>query len=240
MFGAPGCLSEASLNKNPDPPSSSTARPPLETQTNTAASSASWGVLPRTLMRLLTENESGSGKSLALHVSAIEIYQGLAYDLLRDKAPLTVGMKGANQRTGIDSSHQVAGQTANFKSAVGNTHPAGCRCQGCLGQKREEDELRRIKALLNRGGVEELFKTLAEKPGADPFKVKKLIAKAQAEQDNANAEKKKKKTDDDNDFTTVGEKIYELKTAKDVMTFARDIELSRTTVGHALNERSSR
>mmetsp|Transcript_36067 Transcript_36067/g.43446 ORF Transcript_36067/g.43446 Transcript_36067/m.43446 type:complete len:190 (+) Transcript_36067:248-817(+) len=149
-------------------------------------------------------------------------------------------MKGANQRTGIDSSHQVAGQTANFKSAVGNTHPAGCRCQGCLGQKREEDELRRIKALLNRGGVEELFKTLAEKPGADPFKVKKLIAKAQAEQDNANAEKKKKKTDDDNDFTTVGEKIYELKTAKDVMTFARDIELSRTTVGHALNERSSR
>merc|ERR1711957_1074711 len=26
MFGAPGCLSEASLNKNPDPPSSSTAR----------------------------------------------------------------------------------------------------------------------------------------------------------------------------------------------------------------------
>jgi hypothetical protein len=49
------------------------------------------------------------------------------------------------------------------------------------------------------------------------------------------------KGDDKNeDFATVGEKLWRIKSALDVVQFARTVELSRTTVGHASNDRSSR
>ena len=53
--------------------------------------SIDWGLMPRLLEELLnTEN-------ISVSVSAVEVYQDLAYDLLNNSAPLTVGTKGRDQ-----------------------------------------------------------------------------------------------------------------------------------------------
>jgi hypothetical protein len=189
-------------------------------------------MLPRALLALLQD------QSTTVHTSAIEVYQGLAYDLLSERAPLTVGTKGQGQRTGLGAA-QVNGRVGASKAAVGGTHPAGCRCKGCLAQKAEEDERRRMRIALNKGGSDELFRAMSEKPGADPFKIKKQSAELEKEQSRNKAPAKgKDKTNDD--FTTVGEKLWKIQSVLDVVQFARTVELSRTTVGHALNDRSSR
>ncbi|KAH8048084.1 ATP-dependent microtubule motor [Aureococcus anophagefferens] len=68
VFGPTGCLTE---------------RGGLET------GRADWGLFPRVVLALLAD---GSG---ALHASAVEVYQERAFDLLNDRAPLTVGGKSA-------------------------------------------------------------------------------------------------------------------------------------------------
>ena len=42
------------------------------------------------------------------------------------------------------------------------------------------------------------------------------------------------------DYATVGEKLLPLRTEADILNLCRTVELSRTTVSHDLNERSSR
>ena len=81
MFGPACCLTEASLEGF-----------------TPGAYPDSWGVLPQALMRLIA---GGDRRQRTVHVSAIEVYQGLAYDLLGGHAPLKVGTKGSNQRTGM-------------------------------------------------------------------------------------------------------------------------------------------
>jgi hypothetical protein len=87
---------------------------------------APWGVLRALLELIQTKNAN-------VHCSATEVYQGLAYDLLNDRSPLNVGTKRQGQRTGMGDA-KVAGRVGASKTAVGGTHPAGCRCQKCLTQ----------------------------------------------------------------------------------------------------------
>ena len=72
IFGPPGSLTQESLAQ------AGGGVPPA------------WGLLPRLALELL---RAGAGSTL--HASAIEVYQDKAYDLLADRAPLTVGTKSA-------------------------------------------------------------------------------------------------------------------------------------------------
>ena len=92
-----------------------------------------WGLLPRLALELL---RAGAGSTL--HASAIEVYQDKAYDLLADRAPLTVGTKSAGRKVeGADHGAIVIGNHGGAagacSSGVGGTahagsHPPGCRC----------------------------------------------------------------------------------------------------------------
>ncbi len=213
MFGPTGSLTISSL----DHMYKNGGLPPL------------WGILPRALMTLLSSTGRNS-QSVTLHASAIEVYQGLAYDLLNNKQPLTVGMKGANQRTGMGS----GGGTLK-KASVAGTHPGGCRCRKCVEIKEEERMLRHVRKCMRNNDIPNLFQA----KGADPMKIKRLIAKVE-KFDRMEKEGRKKKRKDDSGFATVGEKMWKLETPEDIMKLAREVEISRTAVGHALNARSSR
>ena len=196
-----------------------------------------WGILPRALMILLASGKasakaSGGGNTSAvtLHASAIEVYQGLAYDLLNQKQPLTVGIKVGKGRSNMGS----GGGTANRASVAGN-HPAGCRCYKCVKIKEEERDLMQVRKALRDGNIPMLFVA----KGADPMKIKKMIRKVEAF-DKRQKEGRKKKVTDKNGFATVGETLWKLDTPEDIMKLAREVEMSRTAMGHALNERSSR
>jgi hypothetical protein len=218
MFGPAGSLTEASLST-----CGAGGQLPKD-----------WGILPRAIMTIIDKANAASSNgevSTTVHASAVEVYQELAYDLLNNKAPLQVGMKGANQRQGMGG--DVSGGLG--KSAVNGTHPAGCRCQECVKVKEAEREMRRIVSCVRRGDTQNLF----QGSGVDPIKMKKLIAQAE---DFVKSEKnsQKRKPSQDDGFQTVGETLMPLKDGRDVMQLARTVELSRSAVAHALNERSSR
>ena len=84
-----------------------------------------WGLLPRLALELL---RAGAGSTL--HASAIEVYQDKAYDLLADRAPLTVGTKSAGRKVeGADHGAIVIGNHGGAagacSSGVGGTAHAG-------------------------------------------------------------------------------------------------------------------
>lgn len=117
--------------------------------------SIDWGLMPRLLRDLMEE------EGVSISVSAVEVYQDLAYDLMNNSAPLTVGTKGRDQHTETGEhgfgcvcvyiiylyiltqhtravsaaqmrSVKVAGPLAGQKGASsGGAHPAGCYCCYC-------------------------------------------------------------------------------------------------------------
>jgi hypothetical protein len=188
MFGPPGCLTEASLAE-------AGGRTPVE-----------WGLFPRAVLELL---QSGAG---TLHATAVEVYQNKAFDLLADRAPLTVG----SARKGV-----VVGSSAGKPLIIGNkdaesvagAHPPGCRCGPCWKANKEALSAR----LAKRDGARQDTRRagrVAKTAGAAP---------SGAEQ-----------------FATVGETVATLKTPSDVARLARTVEVTRVATGHALNARSSR
>ena len=212
MFGAPGCLSEASLEG-----------------LGSSGFAPAWGILPRALLTLLRSLPP----SAKIHASAIEVYQELAYDLLNERSPLVVGTKGSNQLSGNEGV-AVGGNIGKGKEAVGGVHPAGCRCRNCVAVKEAKAEELKRKMAERRG--ENYFTG----SGMDPMKMaKEARAKEKAAAKQA-AKPVAAKSDEADDFTTVGETLSPLTSAEEVMRFCRTVELSRTTVGHNLNERSSR
>ena len=212
MFGPPGCLTEASLDG-----------------LAAGACAPAWGVLPRAAMALL----SGLPANAKMHASAIEVYQELAYDLLNDRSPLVVGTKGGNQLGGNEGV-AVAGHIGSKAEAVGGTHPAGCRCRKCVAVKEAKAEEMKRRMAERRG---ESYFTGS---GSDPMKMAKE-ARAREKAAKAKEAAPPPKTNDAlNDFATVGETLAPLSTPLEVMRFCRTVELSRTTIGHALNARSSR
>ena len=104
MFGPPGALTEASLLQ------AGGAVPPL------------WGLLPRAILELLSLDVG------QIHASAVEVYQDRAFDLLADRAPLTVGSRNPGLKQDARAAVSVLNSTSEKLHAV---HPPGCRCGPC-------------------------------------------------------------------------------------------------------------
>ncbi|GMI10252.1 hypothetical protein TrVE_jg94 [Triparma verrucosa] len=189
--------------------------------------SIDWGLMPRLLEELLnTEN-------ISVSVSAVEVYQDLAYDLLNNSAPLTVGTKGRDQHTESMSAKmknvKVAGPLAGQKGASsGGAHPAGCYCCYCERAKMKKQEDFK-KMMAERRGEPYFGK------GVDPFK-DALKKKASSSSQSPNRARRSSSVD----YATVGEKVQTLKDVSAILAFCRTVELSRASASHDLNERSSR
>jgi len=180
------------------------------------------GLLPRLLDELL---RSGS----TLSATAIEVYQDLAYDLLSDSTPLTVGTKGKNQLTGISSSVAVSGPIAGLQGSMKGAHPAGCYCRVCeQARMKKQEEFKKMMA--ERRG--EMYIP----DGGDPFK----SSKTDRPKNSSNKAKQTPKKAATPNYATVGEKCIPLPTMDAILSLCRAVELSRTTTSHDLNERSSR
>lgn len=185
VFGPPGCLTVTSV---------------AQAQGETPAE---WGIFPRLVLDIQKMDS-------VVHASAIEIYQDMPYDLLDDRAPLSVGTKRAGLKVG-GGVVTVHGNTRASNHC--GTHPPGCSCRKCF------EAITKMKAATvaaaRRGSV---GKNHQFDPSPHPRQNKQ-------QQDQ---------------FATVGETLQKLETAEDVARFALLVEGTRTSVGHALNDRSSR
>ena len=207
IFGPTGSLTEASLSERLD----------------ADGVPAAWGLFPRVALALLNSPNS------TLHASAVEIYNEHAFDLLADRAPLSVGSKKAGRSVGggptcfAHANIAGSGSGAAVKGAVGaamdfhGVHPPGCRCGKCHAAKKAELAAR----LAKRDALQSRTPVAPPPPRAGPS-----AAAAAA--------------DDDEEVGTVGETRVELTSAADVAKLARTVELTRVAVGHLLNARSSR
>ena len=176
---------------------------------------STWGIFPRIAFELL--HEGGGDGSRTLHASAIEVYQDNAYDLLADRAPLQVGTKSVGRQVGGGGAIIAnASKEVSAGSQHCGVHPPHCQCMKCF--KRQEKEREEREARKNAR--------------LDP--VNHGSKKQQAGASSAPTEKALKS------FVTVGEQLVALTSPQDVAKLARTIELTRTTVGHNLNARSSR
>jgi len=186
-------------------------------------SAAEWGLMPRLLSDLLDT------PNVTLSASAVEVYQDLAYDLLSDSCPLTVGSKGRGQQTGVRNNVAVAGPISGTLGAVGGAHPAGCYCCYCERAKmKKQEDFRRMMA--ERRGEPPPF----DIKGTDPMKAKRKSKSS------PNMARRESKGAGGGGYATVGEKIMPLRNLDDVLELCRTVELSRTSASHDLNERSSR
>ena len=185
VFGPPGCLTVTSV---------------AQAQGETPAE---WGIFPRLVLDILKMDS-------VVHASAIEIYQDMPYDLLDDRAPLSVGTKRAGLKVG---GGVVTVHGNNKASNHCGTHPPGCSCRKCF------EAITKMKAAtVAAARRDSVGKNHQFDPSPHPRQNKQ-------QQDQ---------------FATVGETLQKLETAEDVARFALLVEGTRTSVGHALNDRSSR
>mmetsp|Transcript_70583 Transcript_70583/g.159677 ORF Transcript_70583/g.159677 Transcript_70583/m.159677 type:complete len:454 (+) Transcript_70583:127-1488(+) len=181
-----------------------------------------WGTFPRTVLELLASRPKLSTHSL--HASAVEVYQDAAYDLLDDRKPLAVG--STTRRVGLKlggGALQAIGKVVDGKGAAESkgadhhgVHPPGCRCGKCFVANKQ--------ALAARLAARDAG---ASKLPALPGKAASTAAKRGVSGGGCS-------------FETRGETLWPLVEASDVARLARTVELTRQTVGHALNARSSR
>ena len=181
VFGPPGCLTVTSVAQ---------AKGGIPSE---------WGFFPRLVLDILRMDPRS-----VVHASAIEIYQDAPYDLLADRAPLSVGTKRAGLKVG---GGQVTVHGNDRASNHCGTHPPGCSCRKC-------------------------FEAIA--------KLKAMHAAARHGLKNKSPQQKKQNDQQRDEFATVGETLQRLETAEDIARFALLVEGTRTSVGHALNDRSSR
>ena len=212
MFGPPGCLTEASLSDQ----SPGTAAP------------RAWGVFPRIALELL------QGSGCTLHVSAIEVYQDKAYDLLADRAPLQVGSKNAGRQVGGGGCvipGLEGGKAGASGGAHAGVHPPHCQCGKCFKAQEAEKAAREAKRIALANAPREVPKRRGAASGSsahDDGGSKSPASSGKAQQSEPSA------------FATVGERILPVTTPGEVAKLALTIELTRTATGHALNARSSR
>ena len=157
IFGPPGVLTEAALRGEVDGLGGAYTAP------------VEWGLFPRIALDLLA---AGTG---TLHASAVEVYQERAYDLLADRAVLTVGAQ--------KSGRQVSGGQAKDPNEK-VPHKSTCTCRECYIAKEAEKKARAEGKSLPRakvvarsfgeisgsktnksggGGADESFATVGEK-----------------------------------------------------------------------------
>jgi len=198
MFGPPGSLTEASLEEGDTP--------------------SLWGVFPRTVLELLKRLGAGS----TLHASAVEVYQEKAYDLLADRAPLTVGSKSSGRKVGGGKA-DLYGNHLGSKGSAGSSHhgahPPACRCGKCWKKKEEELQAR----LAKRDNAQQQKSSVGGKRTSNTCQEAVLHEEGH-----------------DETFSTVGERLWPLETPADVARLARTVEVTRVAESHLLNVRSSR
>jgi hypothetical protein len=214
VFGPPGSLTEASLDGELDGD----------------GAPRQWGLLPRIALSLLQQGTA------TVHASAIEIYGDAAFDLLADRAPLSVGVQRAGRAVGGGPTCTTSsGNGAATDGAVGadlavnDVHPPACRCGKCFLAKKEELAARLAKrdARQTKG---------APRDGASaPVPSGKSQAAGGGRRGGGGREARA-----DEEVSTIGETRVELRTPADVASLSRTVELTRVAVGHALNARSSR
>lgn len=219
IFGPTGSLTESSLSG----PLDRNGVPPA------------WGLFPRLALALL---KSGNG---TLHASAVEIYSEKAYDLLADRAPLSVGSQKAGRNVGGGPTCCTSsGNGAATSGAVGSAgafhgvHPPACRCGKCWLAKKEELAARLAKrdAAQGKGGRPPAAGGAAGGGGGGGFGAACGGSKQPRDASSGGGA--------DEEVSTVGEVRVELKTAADIAKLARTVEVTRVAVGHLLNARSSR
>ena len=206
LFGPPGSLTSHSIE-----------------QCDVHSVPPQWGCMPR-LMFDLVNNQNSFGQFSNVLVSAIEVYQDSAYDLLNNRGPLRVGTKSLGRRQvgaantsagvfGVGGDILSSGPAIRAKSVTTNVsgvHPSSCHCSPCFIAKKAEKEKR--KQLRDSG---------AFKNGSSS--VRKLESTAE-----------------NGDYTTQGETFLPLRTSDDIVKLCTTVEGSRTAASHNLNERSSR
>ena len=215
MFGPPGCLTEASLSESPG-----TAPP------------RAWGVFPRMALELL---QHGSGCSL--HVSAIEVYQDKAYDLLADRAPLQVGSKSAGRQVGGGGCvipGLEGGKAGASGGAHAGVHPPHCQCGKCFKAQEAEKAAREAKRIALANAPREVPKRRGTTANSNNSSANEDSIKSPPSSGNSHMQS------EPSTFATVGERILPLTNPGEVAKLALTIELTRTATGHALNARSSR
>jgi len=113
IFGPPGSLTESALRESSQTPTS-------------------WGIFPRFMMSMLN---SGRG---TLHVSAIEIYDEVAFDLLSDRTQLRIGsltqMGTVVPKSALPSIDLITGEARDTRAGY---HPSCCTCYACFKAKSE-------------------------------------------------------------------------------------------------------
>ena len=210
MLGEEGSLTEASLE----------ARGASACAGGESAPEA-WGLFPRVMLELLASAEAGAGNVRAsLHASVIEIYQEGCYDLLADKKPLRVGKSAALSHEGMPKCAPTNRQTGNVSAMTGlnGAHKPGCGCRNCW--------MARKKDVADR---------LAKR---DAIQASRGRGRAAAGASNSAASSRSGGGGES--FKTIGETLWEVKSAGDVARLARLVEANRSSRSHNLNERSSR
>ena len=66
----------------------------------------------------------------APHASAVEVYQDKVYDLLAERAPLSVGSSKAGHKVSSSAGKSLIIGNKNAEGR-GDSHPKGCRCGEC-------------------------------------------------------------------------------------------------------------
>ena len=185
IFGPPGALTESALGGGISPPDS-------------------WGIFPRFMLSML------QSEKVPLQVSAIEIYDEAAFDLLSDRKQLRIGtmtnLGTVVPKNAMPSIDLITGKARDTRAGY---HPSCCTCYACFKAKSEAAK----KKKKGSSGVKH----------TSPARLNRQSY-----------------TQSGNEFRTYSEKAMVIKTASDVARIARTIEQTRSAKGHNLNARSSR
>ncbi len=210
MLGEEGSLTEASLEAR-----GASARGGGE------SAPEAWGLFPRVMLELLASAEAGMGNvQVSLHASVIELYQEGCYDLLGDKKPLRVGKSTALSHEGMPKCAPTNRRTGNVSAMTGlnGAHKPGCGCRNCW--------IARKKAVADR---------LAKRDAIQASRGRGVATSGASSSMNSSSSGGSEES-----FKTIGETLWEVKSAGDVARLSRLVEANRSSRSHSLNERSSR
>lgn len=235
MFGPAGCLTEASVQQ---------ARNSIP---------ESWGLFPRAVLTLMqsgdvTATGTSGGSRTTLHASAVEVYHENVFDLLDDRAQLSIGYNTKQMGNKVAGKADIGGSFGGAR-AINGVHPASCTCHGCF---KAQEEAKKAKEAARLARVEAARAEAAAAKAAKSQKRTTLVtAGANTLPTGASSSSTSslrqgsrtpsgETTDHIDSFATVGEKLTPLRNAEDVARFARTVEATRTAKSHLLNDRSSR
>jgi hypothetical protein len=214
MFGPTGSLSEASLQ---------------ETVALSSETPELWGIFPRIAQSMV--EISGN-----LKASAVEVYNEAPFDLLNGRNPLQLSRSenAAPSVARVTSKRRPEGgsQFSNGNVGLNGEHPPACSCHECFKAQEAAKEARTRKIALARGEVLPSLKDGGERASNSKTAIEfgtlrqrrtDKSPKNKFIRDSGGSGSSAKKTTT-GEARTVGETLWDLKTAVDVAKFARQIE----------------